>query len=506
MLARLHSIAITGIDAVPVEVELDLTGGVPFERIVGLPDKAVQESMDRVRSAVRNSGYEYPSRRFIYSLAPAGLRKEGALYDLPLALVTLVASEQLQPAIDTERYVVLGELSLGGRLRPVRGALAAAITARQKGFAGIVLPWHNAGEAAAIEGIRTIAVRELSEAVGFFAGAWEPPEPPSQLPDAEGESPLCYSDMRGQEMVKRAMLVAAAGSHHCLLMGPPGSGKTMAAQRLPTILPPLSPAESLDTTKIHSVAGEVRPGQGLLRTRPFRAPHHNASLPGLIGGGTTPRPGELSLAHNGVLFLDEAPEFPRQLLETLRQPLEDGMVAISRAAGSSIFPARVLLVMSMNLCPCGRLGDPRRVCRCGPNKIEAYAGKISGPLLDRIDLHVEVPPVDQARLLEKRQGETSAMMAKRVAEARTLQRLRFPERSTPVNAAMSPADIEAHCRLGRQEEALLRSAIGEYGLSARAYSRVVKVARTIADLENAPDISVEHLLEAVQYRQADKRR
>jgi magnesium chelatase family protein len=304
-------------------------------------------------------------------------------------------------------------------------------------------------------------------------------------------------------MVKRAMLVAAAGSHHCLLMGPPGSGKTMAAQRLPGILPPLTLTESLDTTKIHSVAGETRPGRGLLRRRPFRSPHHNASLPGLIGGGAIPRPGEISLAHNGVLFLDEAPEFPRQLLETLRQPLEDGSITISRAAGSGTFPARILLVLSMNLCPCGRRGDPRRACRCSPSQIAAYAGKISGPLMDRIDLHVEVPPVDRDRLLEGRNGETSRQMAARVAAARKIQELRFPDRPTPVNAAMTPADLEKHCHLDREGESLIKSALNEFGLSARAYGRILKTARTIADLEESRDISLEHLMEAVQYRRSE---
>ncbi|MDR3077909.1 MAG: YifB family Mg chelatase-like AAA ATPase [Planctomycetota bacterium] len=504
MLAKLASIAITGIDAVLVEVELDISFGVPLERLVGLPDKAVKEALDRVKSALRNSGYDYPNNRKItFSLAPAELRKEGSFYDLPLALAVLVASGQLE-AEGLDRHLVLGELSLGGELRPVRGALAAAITARQLGLEGIVLPYANLAEAAAIKGIRAVGVKTLAEAAGYFAGGWTPPppEPAPDAPDADNGA-LCFSDLRGQEMVKRAMLVAAAGSHHCLLMGPPGSGKTMAAQRLPGILPPLTLAESLDTTKIHSVAGETRPGQGLLRSRPFRAPHHNASMSGLIGGGTIPKPGEISLAHNGVLFLDETPEFPRQLLETLRQPLEDGRITISRAAGSGTFPARILLVLSMNLCPCGRRGDPRRACRCSPGQIAAYVGRISGPLLDRIDIHVEVPPVDRERLLEKRGGETSRQMAARVAAARKIQERRFPGRPTPVNAAMTPADLEEHCRLDREGESLVRSALNEYGLSARAFGRVIKVARTIADLEGSREIGVEHLMEAVQYRRGE---
>ncbi|MCC8166382.1 MAG: YifB family Mg chelatase-like AAA ATPase [Planctomycetes bacterium] len=505
MLARMHSIAITGVDAVPVEVELDHANGVPHERLVGLPDKAVQEALDRIKSALRNCGYDFPSsRRLVFSLAPAELRKEGAVYDLPLALVSLVASGQLEVNRPGD-YLVMGELSLGGDLRPIRGALAAAITASQMGFQGIVLPRANAAEAVAVDGIRCVGVESLREAVGFFAGDWEPPAT-YDFPEAdEPTAHLCYSDMRGQEAVKRAMLVTAAGGHHCLLMGPPGSGKTMAAQRLPTILPPLSRQESLETTKIHSVAGEIPPGRGLLRIRPFRSPHHNASMPGLVGGGTVPRPGEISLAHNGVLFMDEAPEFPRNLLETLRQPLEDGAITISRASGAETFPARVLLVMSMNLCPCGRRGDPRRLCRCGANQVAKYIGKISGPLLDRFDLHVEVPPVDHERLMEKRGGETSAALRARVLAARAIQEKRFAGRNIPANANMGPREVEEFCHLTPEGESLLRAAIREYGLSARAYGRILKVARTIADLANSPDIETDHLLEAVQYRRADIR-
>lgn len=506
MLAKLTSIAITGIDAVPVEVELDISHGIPKERVVGLPDKAVQEALDRVKSAIRNSGYDFPTnRRFLFSLAPAELKKEGSVYDLPLALVALIASGQL-PLVETGSYLVAGELSLAGELRPIRGALAAAIAARQGGLDGLVLPLANLAEAAAIAGIRAVGVATLAEAVGFFAGSWTPPAPPPATADAEAATPLlCYSDMRGQEAVKRAMLVAAAGSHHCLLLGPPGSGKTMAAQRLPSIMPPLTLSESLDTTKIHSVAGEIPPGRGLMRRRPFRAPHHNVSLPGLVGGGAVPRPGEISLAHNGVLFLDEAPEFSRQLLETLRQPLEDGSITISRAAGSGTFPARILLVLSMNLCPCGRLGDPRRACRCSPAQRAAYAGRISGPLLDRIDLHVEAPPVDREKLMARRAGATSRSMAVQVAAARAVQERRFPGRATPVNAAMTPLDMEEHCRLDREGEEILKAALGEYGLSARAHSRILKVARTIADLDGAATLAAEHLLEAIQYRRADNK-
>jgi len=508
MLARLHSAAISGIDAEIVELELDLSGGLPGLRIVGLPDKAVQEAGDRVKSALRNSGYQYPNRWMVANLAPAELKKEGAVYDLPLALAILAASEQI-PDTATGQYLVMGELSLEGAVRPVRGVLAAAITARQRGYRGVVVPRDNAREAMVLaDAVEVVPVECLREAVGFFSGRLEAPAPPETAPtmaDANDSSALCFSDVRGQEHVKRALEVAAAGGHNLLMLGPPGSGKTMCAQRLPSILPPLNFDESMETTKIYSVAGALAPGQGLLTTRPFRSPHHSVSCAGLIGGGSHPRPGEVSLAHNGVLFLDEAPEFSRHILETLRQPLEDGVVTISRAASTQSYPARIMLVLSMNMCPCGRRGDPKKACRCTPNQVAAYVGKLSGPLMDRIDIHVEVPAVEYRDLRAPRTGQTSGAIRARVQAARAVQEQRFAGRPSPVNACMLPADMDTHCRLDAASESLLQAAMSAFGLSARAHARILKVSRTIADLAGAAQIAPEHLSEAVQYRTVDRR-
>lgn len=505
MLARLMGVAISGVDAQIVEIELDLAQGLPGLRIVGLPDKAVQEAGDRVKAALNNSGYQYPNRKMVVNLAPAELKKEGALYDLPIALAVLAASEQLDAARARE-FLVLGELSLEGGLRPVRGALAAAITAKQQGYKGVLLPRENAPEALALaDSLEVAAVRNLAEAAGVLSGKMPTPPLPRPAPEAEPTAALCFSDVRGQDHVKRALEVAAAGAHNALMMGPPGSGKTMCAQRLPSIMPELTFAESLETTKIYSVAGELEPGQGLLKTRPFRSPHHSVSAPGLIGGGAWPRPGEVSLSHNGVLFLDEAPEFSRPLLESLRQPLEDGVVTISRAATSQTYPARIMLVLSMNMCPCGKRGDAKKTCRCTPAQVAAYVGRLSGPLLDRIDIHVEVPNVEYDRLRGPRKGETSALIRERVRQARAAQSARFPGSSAPVNAAMRAADIEKFCALDRECESLLKIALQEFGLSARAHGRILKVARTIADLAGAERIDAAHLSEAIQYRAVDRK-
>ncbi len=505
MLAKLHSVAISGIDARVVELELDLGPGLVGLRMVGLADKAVQEAADRVKSALRNAGYQYPNRRMVVNFAPAELPKEGALYDLPLALAILAASEQI-PGERTGELLVLGELSLEGTLRPVHGVLAAAITARQQGFRGVMVPRANAREALVMgEELEVIPVRSLEEAVGVMTGAATPEMPSDAVQKTPSESGLCFSDVRGQEHVKRALEVAAAGGHNMVMMGPPGSGKTMCAQRLPSILPALTHTESLETTKIYSVAGQLKHGQGLLTERPFRSPHHSVSGAGLIGGGSWPRPGEVSLAHNGVLFLDEAPEFPRTLLETLRQPLEDGAVSISRAAGTQSFPAQIMLVLSMNMCPCGRRGDAKKACNCTPRQISQYVGRLSGPLMDRIDIQVEVPAVEYRDLRGPRNGEPSSAIRERVQAARNGQEARYHGRSSPVNAAMTPREIEEHCALDETGEQLLKTAMTEFGLSARAHTRILKVSRTIADLAGSERITPEHLSEAIQYRMLDRR-
>jgi magnesium chelatase family protein len=504
MLAKLFSVAITGIDAEVVEVELDQTRGLPGLVMVGLPDKAVQESRDRVKSAVLNSGYSFPNRKLVINLAPAELKKEGGLYDLAIALGVLAVSEQLGDGT-LDRHLVVGELALDGTVRPVRGVLAAAITARQQGYRGVIVPVENAREATVLgDDLEVVGVRTLQDAVGFLTGATPPPDLPPPEDGPPAQSCLDFADVRGHEALKRAITVAAAGAHNVWMGGPPGSGKTMAAKRIPTILPELSYEESLETTKVYSIAGELGPRQGLIRTRPFRAPHHSVSAPGLVGGGTYPRPGEVSLAHNGVLFLDEAPEFSRTILETLRQPLEDGRICISRAAGSVSYPARLMMVVSQNLCPCGRRGDPRKRCDCTPRQVTAYLERLSGPLLDRIDIQIEVPALKYEELRGERSGPRSETLREEVEAARAIQAERFPEKTSPVNALMTEHEIEEHCGLCNEGEMLLKSAIHEIGLSARGHARILKLARTIADLAGNERIGPDHLGEAIQYRCLDR--
>lgn len=504
MVAQLFSMGLFGLRVFPITVETDLSRGLPAFEIVGLPDQAVKESKDRVRAALRNCGFTCPSGRITVNLAPASKRKEGPLYDMPLFLSLLLSSGQLD--CDVSDCVFLGELSLSGQVRPVNGILPMLLKAKECGFRRAFIPAENSAEGAIVQGLTVYGVDNIQQLTDHLSGQEKlSPVEPLSLPPLEALPLPDFADVKGQLGPKRALEIAAAGGHNLLMIGPPGAGKSMLAKRLPSILPDMTWDEMIETTKLYSISGKIAKDQPLVRTRPFRSPHHTISAAGLAGGGTALRPGEISLAHNGVLFLDELPEFPRNVMEVLRQPIEDHEVTISRVSGSVSYPCQFMLVAAMNPCPCGYFGHPVRPCTCSSSQVQKYLSKISGPLLDRFDLHVDVPPVEFDHLVSTEKAEPSSAIRERVNEARALQNERFAGFPVTCNANMTSDHLQEWCRVTESAQALLRKSFEKLGLSARAYDRVLKVSRTIADLSHSRDILPGHVAEAIQYRNLDRK-